>query len=65
MAKSKPTGLLTVLWCNTCNLRPEYLIQGYKCPECNCETVKKEVPREIAFPRRNDNETDALAWLEG
>ncbi|MCK6600755.1 MAG: hypothetical protein L6Q77_02920 [Bacteroidetes bacterium] len=63
--KQKNTGLITVLWCETCKKRPPYLIKGYKCPECLGSPVKREVPKEMAFPKREDPENDSLAWLEG
>ncbi|MBN8707124.1 MAG: hypothetical protein LCH54_11130 [Bacteroidetes bacterium] len=63
--KSKNTGLVTVLWCDTCRKRPAYLIKGYKCPDCGATPVKKDVPKETAFPKREDPENDSLAWLEG
>lgn len=65
-SKSKNSGLISVLWCETCNARPVYLVKGYKCPECGSETVRKDVPKEIAFTKKQiDPENDSLSWLDG
>lgn len=64
--KSKNPALISVLWCDSCNVRPTYLIKGYKCPECGNETIKKEVPKEIAYTKKQiEPENDALSWLDG
>lgn len=63
--KAKNTGLITVLWCNTCGKRPGFLIKGYRCPDCNSDTVKKDIPKEQAYAKKDEPENDSLAWLEG
>lgn len=64
--KAKNAALISVLWCDSCDERPAYLIKGYHCPVCGSETVRKEVPKEIAFPKKQiDPENDSLSWLDG